>query len=164
MLSVRTFHTCQNNSHISHSWNDSLILASLNQIECMFVKCFRFVDVEVTTLVYVQHCCSFDATLKVLSLLLPSPGARPLGNARRVAKSLRADVGSQVPVIETMELMVYVDKQTADFYGGKVATEAYVTNMLNTVSGSVHVVENHDYVHMCYRTPMGTCVGLLVNG
>ena len=137
MLSVEAFHTRQNNSHISHFWNDSQIVTGLNQLECMFVKRFRFVDVEVTALVCVQHRCRFDATLKALPLLLPSLGARPLGDARRVAKSLRADVGPQGPVIETMELMVYVDKQTADFYGGKAATEAYVTSMLNTVSGSV---------------------------
>ncbi len=74
--------------------------------------------------------------------MLPSPGARPLGDARRVARSveLAAREKRQSSGKETMEMMVYIDKETADFHGGTTNVETYVTTLLNVVSGSVDIV------------------------
>ena len=85
----------------------------------------------------------------LIAVLLPSPGARPLGDARRVARSveLAARDKRQSSGKETVETMVYIDKQTADFHGGTTKVETYVATLLNVVSGSVDIVETHCYVH-----------------
>ena len=56
-----------------------------------------------------------------------------LGDARRVARSveLAAREKRQSSGKETMEMMVYIDKETADFHGGTTNVETYVTTLLN---------------------------------
>lgn len=71
-----------------------------------------------------------------VSLPLSSPVARPLGDARRMARGV--DLASrerrQSTSKETLEMMVYVDKQTADYYGSTSSVETHVLTMLNVVS------------------------------
>ena len=77
-----------------------------------------------------------------------------MGDARRVARSveLAAREKRQSSGKETMEMMVYIDKETADFHGGTTNVETYVTTLLNVVSGSVDIVETRCYIRTC------TCV------
>ena len=87
-----------------------------------------------------SDCDRFDA-------VICSIGSRPIEDARRMAKSIdmAARRKRQSSGKETMEMMVYVDKQTADYHGA-ANVEAYVATVLNVVSYSYKMQS----LHSCY--------------
>ena len=80
----------------------------------------------------------------MVTTLICSIGARPLGDDRKMAMGvdMAARKKRQSSGKETMEMMVYVDKPTADYHGA-ANVEAYVATVLNVVSYSYKMQSLH---------------------